>query len=210
MNIHSGSVRISALFLSIVFFCGICGFCFLNLGKWLIVSDSPDDRMNVIFTFAGENARITYSKYLFRKNPESLWIISYPSIKIKSVLNHDNLDTSRIIVVDTCTDTKAEVSYILQWQRLHARQLARQTVSGRTPVIGLVSSWYHMRRIKLLLDSQSKKESCSVRFLPAQINDSTENKPENTWWKNSSNRHIVLSEWGKLLYLYCSKAFKQS
>jgi uncharacterized SAM-binding protein YcdF (DUF218 family) len=210
MNSHSGSVRLSALFLAIVFLCGICGFCFLNLGKWLIVSDSPDDHMNVIFTFAGENARITYSKYLFRKNPESLWIISYPSIKIKSVLNHDNLDTSRIIVVDTCTDTKAEVAYILRWQRLHARLLTLKAVSGRTPVIGLVSSWYHMRRIKLLFDSQSKNESCSVRFLPVQINDSTENKPENTWWKNSTNRHIVLSEWGKLLYLYCSRAFKQS
>jgi len=210
MKTQSGSTHISALLLILILFCGIGIFCFLNLGKWLIVSDSPADPVNVLFTFAGENTRITYSKHLFRKNSDALWIISYPSSKIKAALSRDNLDTSRICIIDTCTDTKAEVACIIQWQHSHGRLLMSRSAPGRTPVIGLVSSWYHMRRIKLLLESQANSEPYAVRFFPVQQNDSATGKPENIWWKNETTRNIVVSEWGKIIFIHINKTYKQA
>ena len=65
--------------------------------------------LDVIFTFGGDETRVTYSKSLFLQNPLAEWVISHDNKKVVHTLAKQGLDTSRIILVDTCKTTVAEV-----------------------------------------------------------------------------------------------------
>ena len=88
---------------------------FKNLALWLIVSDPVPQSLDALFTFGGENTRVTYSKSLFLKNPHALWVISSDNKKIIQTLGKNGLDTTRILLVDTCSSTSSEISFLNNW-----------------------------------------------------------------------------------------------
>jgi hypothetical protein len=200
--------------LSIVIILVIVGwFAFRNAAFWLVVSDPPPQSVDALFTFAGENARITYSKKLFSEDSTALWMLSYPSNKIAIPLAHEGLDTSRIYVVDTCKNTKSEVAFILsrvdsivrehishsgKMKELHQRDYVK------TPfVVGLVSTPYHMRRIQLLVAKHKANKCVELCFLPVPFDRYGWTKNQYaTWWKNKTLRSNVFLEYKKLFYYF--------
>jgi len=170
----------------------------LRVGPWLVVSDPVPQSLDAIFTFAGETSRIVYSKKLFMHYHTTQWVLSYPSKKITIPLFKEGLDTSKIRVVDTCHNTLAEVAFVMQW----ADSVSRQT--HQSIRIGLVSTPFHMRRIKLLVDKKAKAyPDISVTYLPVPFEDyGWTKKTIQNWWKYKQIRKPMILELKKLVYYF--------
>jgi len=187
-------------------------FAFRNLALWLVVSDPRPQSLDAIFTFAGENNRITYSKKLFTAYSHALWINSYPSMKITIPLAKEGLDTSRILIIDTCKNTSSEVAYLTSWARgivsgnrsLPASCSHQGGFSEKKPLrIGLVSAPFHMRRISLALSKTKKVTGCTLYFLPVPFEQYGEARNNyKNWWSNKYLAPEIVLELKKLAYYF--------
>jgi uncharacterized SAM-binding protein YcdF (DUF218 family) len=186
---HNNRLLFSAIVLMVLAVAGL--YTISNLGKWLIVEDSVPESLDVIFTPSGETSRITYSKYLFRKNRNAIWLISYPGKKIMSSFARDSLDTTRIYITDTCMNTRSEMAFLKGWMESHGKSAGKSRQK-----VAIVSAWYHMKRIQLIIKAQIKDRKYKIYMLPVE--------PESPdiygkWWKNRNVRSIVLREWEKII-----------
>jgi hypothetical protein len=187
-------------------------FAFRNLALWLVVSDPLPPSLDAVFTFAGDNQRIIYSKKLFAKYPQALWINSYPSMKITIPLAKEGLDTSRIFIIDTCKNTSSEVAFITTWAReivdgklaLPAACSNQGGFSIERPLqIGLVSTPYHMRRIRLAVSRTQKIAACTMYYLPVPFEQYGSAKDDyKVWWKYKQLKSAVSLELKKLAYYF--------
>jgi uncharacterized SAM-binding protein YcdF (DUF218 family) len=187
---------------------GIYGF--RNLGAWLVVSDPLPSSLDVFFTLGGEDSRLVYSQELYARYPRAIWLISYPSAAISRALKKEGFDTSRIAVVDTCQNTRSEIAFLSQRLSLAFPHLFRPAAlkaattgdSDDSLKIGIISNWYHMRRIKVIVDRQLPKGAYSLYYLPASIATDPYRYSYKKWWRKKVVRSIVFLEWEKiLLYL---------
>ncbi len=183
-----------------------------HLGMWLVASDPLPPSLDAYFTFASDNERIIYSKHLYKRYPAALWVLSYPRKRILVPLRKAGLDTSRIVVIDTCANTSSEVACIVNWANsalrdsasAPARKLAAKTKfsPGSTLRIGLVSSPYHMRRIKVLFSGRRPDTRAEFLFLPVPFWLCGMKKSDyETWWKNKALAPVVWVEVEKIAYL---------
>jgi uncharacterized SAM-binding protein YcdF (DUF218 family) len=179
-------------------------YAFCNLALFLVVCDPLPPSLDAVFTFAGETQRIIYSKQLFRQYPNSQWLISYPTKRISVPLGKKGLDTSRIFVVDTCINTNSEAWYIADW--------AKRAVAGnngycaaRPLAIGLVSTPFHMRRIRMEVSRKYKGDACRFFFLPVPFEQYGVTKlTYQTWWMHKQLRSAVILEFKKFIYYFFS------
>lgn len=175
-------------------------FAFRNLATWLVVSDPLPPSLDVIFTFAGDNQRLIYSKELYAKYPQARWVISYPTKKIAVPLKREGFDTSRIQIVDTCKNTNTEAWFITGWVR-HAAETGAGISRANPLKVGLVSMPYHMRRIHLDVSRKPKDESCVYYYLPVPFEQYGLTKADfKTWWMIAPLRASILLEFKKYLY----------
>jgi|WetSurMetagenome_2_1015567.scaffolds.fasta_scaffold00022_36 uncharacterized SAM-binding protein YcdF (DUF218 family) len=206
-----------------ILFAGIACACVVacllvcwHLGLWLVVSDPLPPSIDAYFTFASDNERIIYSKLLYNRYPQAVWVLSYPRQKILKRFWKQGLDTSRVIVVDTCLNTSSEAACIVNWANEALRDTSseparrlRTTGSfspGRGIKIGLVSSPYHMRRIKILVEGKHPDKRTEFFFLPVPFRLCLvkRNDYEN-WWSNKYLAPVVWAETGKIAYaLWCN------
>jgi hypothetical protein len=191
----------------------VCVMAFRHLGMWLVPSDPPPQSLDAYFTFASDNERIIYSKHLYNRYRQALWILSYPRKRILVTLHKAGIDTSRIIVVDTCANTSSEVACIVNWVNTALRDSAsvparrlrqRPGFDPSTRLrIGLVSSPYHMRRIKILLFGKRPDKGAEFYFLPVPFWQCGVKKHDyETWWKNKLLAPVVWTEFGKSIYAF--------
>jgi uncharacterized SAM-binding protein YcdF (DUF218 family) len=175
---------------------------FRNLAVWLVISDPLPQSLDAVFTFAGDVHRINYSKELFKQYPQSKWLISYPSKKIAVPLKRDGFDTSRIVIVDTCKNTTAEVLFITDWVH-HAVAADKRFSRARPLSVGLVSTPYHMRRIRMGVSRRGKNDACAYYYLPVprELYGLTKNDFK-TWWKNDQLKSAVWLEFKKFTYYF--------
>ena len=179
---------------------------FKNLALWLIVSDPVPQSLDALFTFGGEDTRVTYSKSLFLKNPHALWVISSDNKKIIQTLGKNGLDTTRILLVDTCSSTSSEISFLNNWISGFIKK--REGTAGdkkfsqdpALPEIALVSNWYHMRRIQLIASRRIPKKLCMVSYCSVPLSNNELAILRNKWWNTKAVSWIVYSEWRKILY----------
>jgi uncharacterized SAM-binding protein YcdF (DUF218 family) len=174
-------------------------FVFKNLASWLIVSDPVPKSLDVIFTFGGEDSRTIYSKSLFSKNPHALWIMSSDNKMLIQTLGKEGFDTSRIRIVDTCTSTFAEISFLKNQIADFVKTRGNSGKAG-LPTIGLVSNWYHMRRIKLTASRAIPKKLCTLKYFSVPLTENESTRYLGAWWKDGNVRSVVSSEWWKILY----------
>jgi uncharacterized SAM-binding protein YcdF (DUF218 family) len=175
-------------------------YAFCNLALFLVVCDPVPPSLDAVFTFAGETQRIIYSKQLFRQYPTSQWLISYPTKRISIPLGKRGLDTSRIFIVDTCRNTSSEAWYIADW--------ARRTVAGnsgysaaRPLAIGLVSTPFHMRRIRMEVTRKYKGDACRFFYLPVPYEQyGITRHTYETWWMYKQIRPAVILEFKKFIF----------
>jgi uncharacterized SAM-binding protein YcdF (DUF218 family) len=179
-----------------------CACAFRGLALFLVVSDPLPPSLDAVFTFAGETHRIIYSKELFKQYPHSQWLISYPTKRISIPLGKKGLDTSRIFIVDTCKNTTSEAWYVADW--------ALRTVNGgngysaaRPLAIGLVSTPFHMRRIRMEVRRKYKSTACRFFYLPVPYERyGVTRHTYETWWMNKQLRPAVILEFKKFIYYF--------
>ncbi len=175
-------------------------FAFRHLALWLVVSDPLPPYLNAIFTFAGETQRIVYSKELFATYKHATWLLSYPSKRIALPLWKEGLDTSRIIIVDSCKNTSAEARFITTWAA-HETEAGGRYSASRPLAVGLVSTPFHLRRVKLDVGRRFKGTKCRFYYLPVPFDRYGETRHGyQTWWKNRQLRRAVLFEFEKYLF----------
>jgi uncharacterized SAM-binding protein YcdF (DUF218 family) len=171
---------------------------FLNLGVWLVVADPVPERLDAIFTFGGENARIAYAETLRQRYPRAVWIISNKGkAAYLARFGRQGLDTSRILFVDTCTNTRTEVEFLKAW-------IAGTTAgspAGGAMTVGLVSGPYHMRRISILVKRMMPRSGgCTIAFLPVPYSYYGATRADyRFWWRKPGMRRVVEEEWLKTL-----------
>ena len=190
----------------------VCGAAIvaLNIGDWLMVSDPLPPHLDYIFTFAGENPRLTYSKELMARYPDAHWILSDFHHSYSRILARNGFDMTRVSAVDTASNTLAEVHALRDWlnantDSLHLLPAADDTVRRLPPSkvsIGLVSNPYHMRRIKFMVNDvfHDRRKAVLFYYLPVPFERFHRTPREmRTWWRSKSLRTFAGSEIGKLI-----------
>lgn len=184
-----------------------CWIVFRNLAVWLVVSDPLPQSLDAIFTFAGDIHRLNYSKELFNRYPQAQWLISYPSKKIAVPLKRDGFDTTRITIVDTCKNTHSEVWYLTDWAT-HVSETDNRFSKTRPLSVGLVSTPFHMRRIRLEVRRRRIDNACVFYYLPVPVEQYGLTKNDfKMWWKNDQLESAVVLEFKKFIYYFWKYLF---
>jgi hypothetical protein len=189
----------------VVIVIGLGYYVFLNMDVGLEVVDPLPKSLDVLFTLSGEMTRLQYSKELFAKGRVSFWLLSFPNKKIMDTFQKDGLDTARIGIVDSCANTRSEIAFLKQWLMTgpRSRRFLRQENgqdSTKKVNVGIVSNWYHMRRIQLIVETQIRKGLFTSFYLPVPNTYDTYRDRHKSWWRQKTVREIVYSEWKKNIY----------
>jgi len=206
MNVRFGKKRSRFRFfflLSIIPFAGLGLFLFLNIGTLLTVEDPVPARLDVIFTFAGENQRVFYSRKLSERFPGAHWVLSDYFHMFSHILERDGFPMARVSILDTSTNTLSEVNGLKDWVRTHRDSLcaAKKTAMNNPgPLrIGLVSNPLHMRRIKFMAQSVFSDTSIRIFYLPVPLEEYSWTSADiRYWWQSKTVRNWVSSEIEKL------------
>ncbi len=165
------------------------------MGNWLEVIDPEPAHIDVIFTFGGENARDRFSLELARAHPEAVWILStYNARERIRTLDLYDIDSARLVVVDTLKNTWEEVKFLREWLRQKEGVDSPRTVA-------LVSGPYHMRRIKIAAVRLLNHVPCRLSFVPTPMKAYNHSPAAyRTWWRDRTLRPLVRLECVKTLY----------
>jgi hypothetical protein len=189
---------------------GFAAFVFFHIGGWLVVSDPPPPRLDYIYTFAGENPRLWYSRELMERYKGAHWVLCDFNHYYSRILNRNGFDMTRVSIIDTASYTLSEVRALADWLRAHPpAQKAfhpatrTDTAAVETPLqIGLVSNPYHMRRIQFMVKDVFRDSTKSFRFyyLPVPFERFQWSRGDKRqWWRVKAHRSFVGSEIGKLI-----------
>lgn len=169
-----------------------------NAGTWLLISDSVPERLDLVFTFAGENVRDIYSRELMQKFPSAHWLMSDYKEGYSRILRRESFDMSRVSVVDTCSNTWSEVTSLTKWIELGDRCIINSKDS--VLYVGLVSGPYHMRRIKMMIRKKILQKNVRFFFLPVPLKRYNWTDDMFRKWWNSPVTESVSSEIIKIAY----------
>jgi hypothetical protein len=231
-------IAVAAVFLLLAV-CTAAGIsAFRNAARWLIVCDRPPPSLNILLAFGGDAERYLHSRQLLARYPDAFWIIStgyfpvFDTITLVHIISTDllnaGIDTSRVLVNDTCQSTGGEIDLLrdlagcaLDPMRplqppadtlsLKARLLYRQKLRmaewfRHHPIdsvlnIGLVSHPYHMRRIRLLVKRGLSDTRLRFFYLPMGCTDETIDYSHlRKWWKYETDMSFIIGEYIKMLY----------
>lgn len=198
MKIAKKNNQLSLLtFGSIISIVGIVVIFLFNSGRWLLISDPLPEKLDVIFTFAGENLRVSYSREINLKYPESYWLLSDYKNGYARLLRKSNFNMTKVYTVDTCQSTYSEANALNTWLKNHNDLFKdRKKLS-----IGLISSPYHMRRIQLMIKRKFKNSDITFHYLPVPLDRYNWSEDMfKKWWKSSAVSKQVISEIQKIIY----------
>lgn len=176
-----------ALFLSI--------FTYRNLALWLFLSDPLPQHLDYICTFAGSSDREPYSIELLKKFKDATWIVNNNSRRFKKWATQNGIDSNRILITPICNSTLEEIN---SFKEIITR---REKSNGlrSSPIIGFVSSPYHMRRISVLFALSRNKFFKNGFFLPVPIEKTSFSKEKlRVWWKDTCTKRVVTDEIKKM------------
>jgi hypothetical protein len=169
-----------------------------NAGLYLLVNDPLPDKLDLIFTFAGENARNHYSEELLQQYPDAHWLLSDYKDGYVRILRRDSFNMSRVTVVDTCKNTFSEVLALKKYLQISSDNLLREHI--RPLQIGLISGPYHMRRIQMITQGTIRSSEFNIHYLPVPLDKYNWTKDMfKTWWKSPAYE-VVSSEILKIVY----------
>jgi len=186
----SGSIVLTLILLSAI--------AFIRAGTWLIVADPLPGKVDVVFTFAGESARVNYSKEVMSRISSAHWVLSDYKNGHARILRNEGFDMDRVSVIDTCTSTYAEVSALSRWINDNKQKDGNKDLS-----VALVSSPYHMRRIKFMVGRIFHNSALHFYYIPVPLDRYNWNKKMfGTWWRSKPLRGIVKMEIEKIIYFW--------
>jgi len=181
--------------LCILFLMGAVAF--RRLGMWLVVADPVPAQVDLIFTFAGEIERVSYSKALMKKYPDAHWLLSDYKNGYSRILRQNGFNMKRVSTIDTCSNTLAEVRALYDWINSDNNTINKDSLS-----VGLISSAYHMRRINMMIQNKFLGENAvHFHYLPVPFDSSRLSKEMfKTWWKSGKVKPHVISELQKIVF----------
>jgi hypothetical protein len=169
-------------------------------GSWLVVEDPVPPRIDVVFTYTGENNRENYSIELVKKTG-AFWVLSGRDAKATTQrVAAAGVDTSRFLFTGDCENTWQETTFITRWvnRSLNDGRLAHQNGPA---VIALVSSPAHMRRIRLGVHKLAAHTQ-DARFVYLPMPDTMSivgRRALSSWWRTESARNTVYFEMAKIV-----------
>ena len=105
-------------------------------------------------------------------------------------------DTSRILLVNTCTSTHSEATCLIAWVGAEER---RRGDSSAT--VGVISGPYHMRRISIELWQHATDPNLRFFFLPVPFDYYNHTlETYKNWWHSPAMRHLIFFELKKIVH----------
>lgn len=182
-------------------------FVFRQLGSWLLVADVPPASIDIICTFAGDNKRVDYSKKLMIAHPGAHWVLSDYKDGHGRLLQKNHFDMSRVTIIDTCKSTLSEVTAFSLWLEEYRKRMAGSGAE-RTVSVALVSSPYHMRRIRIMTERRMSIDSIAVYLLPVPLDKYLWSEDTfRYWWRSNATASITTLEILKLGYFLLTGYF---
>jgi hypothetical protein len=166
------------------------------LDNFLYLKDDIPENIDVLFTFSGDPERIRYSNDIFIKYNTDFWLLSFSNeISLNSIFDNNDF-SNNISIVDTCKNTYSEIISLNQY-------LMNKFKSDQQPVrIVLVSSYFHLKRIKLLVNRLIKTQNYYFYYIPVPY-DRYQNKfNKNYWFIDKHYRNSIIKETIKYIYYY--------
>jgi hypothetical protein len=212
MNKKKLRLRVIISLGTVISMCAVLAF-FSKAGTWLIVNEPVPAHLDVLFTFGGENARVTYSRGLMERLTGTRWVLSDYFHQYSRILSREGFAMSRVAIVDTCRYTISEVKGLAGWLNDNKNVLVRSTAAHDTAGppetavtqirVGLVSTPFHMRRIKFMVEDVLRDTAFHCYYLPVPVERyGWTNRDLRLWWRSKAIRTWVVSETGKLLWYW--------
>jgi uncharacterized SAM-binding protein YcdF (DUF218 family) len=188
--------RRTIIFIIIVLAAGIAliagTMAYRNAGTWLIAGDPLPPRVDILFSFGGEWAREQYVRELAARYPAATVVVSTPGkSRFLRKARESGLDSARFVIVDTCSSTLSEIRFLGAFVK---------NCRGAAPVAGLVSGPYHMRRIRIIVGREWRRDTpAKPCYLPVPLERYGKTADDyRHWWRTADLRHLVTIELGKI------------
>lgn len=167
-------------------------FSYRNLALWLFLSDPLPQNLDYICTFAGAPQREPYSVQLMKQYSQAVWIVSTSRKNFKKWAFEQGVDSSKIIITPKCNSTLEEITSFREIITRISKETHNSSQKGSWPLIGFVSSPYHMRRIAILFGLSKNDTFKKAVFLPVPM-EKTQFSHEKVrfWWKDQYLKRIV-------------------
>lgn len=197
-SLFISSLKILGVFL--LLFILIYVFDYLQLaGKYLAAADEPQ-QVEAVFVLGGNSyERGIAAAQHFKKFPSPVVCTggNFP-VQIQALGYHlseaeltqecllrNGIDSSSIFLLGKATSSFEESEEILQYAKSH--QLKK---------IGILSSEYHLRRLRLTFQEKFETEGIELVFLAAK----NENFTPESWYKNEEGLITTFNEYAKMVY----------
>ncbi len=175
-----------------VFFFYIIKTILFSFNEWISCSGDKPKKVDCIVTFAGEAAREVYAKSLIDSGYSKKWVASKWESDILKEIEFEYKSTV-LEFMGTSENTHDEVDSLLKW--LDNNKSIKN--------VALVSGFYHMRRIKLLVEKKKLNGSCNFFYWPVpSVNYGFSKKDIDFWWKNKHLRNLYAFELQKIAYYF--------
>jgi uncharacterized SAM-binding protein YcdF (DUF218 family) len=160
------------------------GLIFINVGKWLIVSEEPR-KVDVIICLSLSNARLQKVVELFRQGYADKILVTYTNIRVK-VIKSGVPDNAVLSLNDKHNSTYEEAMHAIQY--MHRQNLHSAII---------VSDPYHMYRAKWTYDHLVGTVPIQLTYTASEsINE------KKFWWDEPKSRRFVLNEIPKVAYYW--------
>ncbi|WP_039838036.1 YdcF family protein [Paenibacillus sonchi] len=178
--------RILFLYLPVLL---ILTLCFFGAGRFLLFNQSPQQADVIIVLSGGGTNRIEKGIELFKNDFAPYILLS--NAKEPAGTHGDMLQTTLALGIpqeDILTENEAQSTY----------QNAKFTLSimenkGFSSAI-IVSSDFHMRRVKFLFDHVYKNSGVELTYV-----GSISGYDANHWWRGKYNREVTITEYTKMI-----------
>jgi hypothetical protein len=170
----------------------LAGFYIFHAGMNLLHSSSIPSDIDVVVTFAPIEIRYEYSREL-REEYDSHWIIGDPGhlVSRKAIIGEADYNNATLI-----TDSYSTYSEIVEIRKI----LDNISIAENNISIALVSSHFHMRRIKMLTERYLNSANFNIHYLPVpddMYEPYLKSSAYESWWKH---KDLQIEAFKNLLY----------
>lgn len=156
---------------------------FLTAGRFLALSQSPQ-QADTIIVLSGGQGRVEKAAELYQAGfASSLILTNGLESKMLSIATSSGIPQDAILLENAALSTYQNAEYTLPIMKEH----------GYTSAI-VVSSDFHMRRVKLLFDRVYKGSGIELTYVSSETSYNA-----SRWWSNHRSRETTFNEYVKMV-----------
>ncbi|WP_063975153.1 YdcF family protein [Domibacillus aminovorans] len=157
-------------------------FTFFIFGKYFLIVNEEPKKVDVIIALSGDAGRLEKAVDLYKKDYSDYVMLSVASeegLRAQQAIELGVLDAA-LLLEDEATSTYTNAVYSKDLMELYHLRSAI-----------VVSSDYHMRRVKLIFERVYKDSGIELTYVASQRNDQV-------WYKDWTNIRYTFNEFVKL------------